>query len=156
MGVSRGRPARMIGGPNESQGVGARAAKGWFDERGFDGPQVQRWHAELSMTTLDGPAPAHFDERTDTRFHIDIYAEEWGFFFCHGGRTSWIRVTDIPFVHGRDEFRLLAQVPALADIGALVRGLENQHGVMFRRKHAMVRTNVARAEVAIRRWIESF
>jgi hypothetical protein len=153
---SQPRPTRMAGGTSDLRHVGSNAANSWLDERGLGTPQIKRWHAELSMSTLDAPAPPQFDERTDTRFHIDIYAEEWGFFFCHDGKTSWIRVTDIPFVHGRDEFSLLAQVPSLGDIGALVRGLENQHRVMFRRKHAMVRTNVAGAEVPIRRWIETF
>jgi hypothetical protein len=156
MGVSRARLTRLVGGPVDPVNVGSRAAKRWFDDRGLDAPNLKRWHAELAMSTLDAPAPAQFDERRDTRFHIDIYAEEWGFFFCHGGKTSWIRVTDIAFVHGRDEFSLLAQTPPLSDLGALVRGLENQHRVAFKRKHATVRTNVAGAEVSIRRWIESF
>jgi hypothetical protein len=111
---------------------------------------------EISLATLDAAAPLQFDERQDTRFHVDIYAEEWGFFFCHGGRTSWIRITDIPFVHGRDEFGLLAQAPRLADIGALLRGLENQHHLAFHRKHALVRTNIAGAEPGVRRWVETF
>jgi hypothetical protein len=144
------------GGTFDPLHAGSQASKRWFEERGLEAPTVRRWHAEISMSTRDAPAPSHFDERSDTRFHIDIYAEEWGFFFCHGGKTSWVRVTDIPFVHGRDEFSLLAQVPSLADIGALVRGLENHHRVMFRRKHALIRTNVAKAEAPIRRWIESF
>jgi hypothetical protein len=135
--------------------VGARAARHWLDELQLGAPATPRWHAEISLATLDAAAPLTFDERVDTRFHVDIYAEEWGFFFCHAGRTSWIRVTDIPFVHGRDEFGLLAQVPVLAEIGSLLRGLENQHRLVFRRKHALIRTNVAGAEPGIRRWVES-
>jgi hypothetical protein len=156
MGVSRARPTRLGKGAFSPLHAGSRAASAWLEERGLEPPDITRWHAELSLSTLDAPAPVHFDERTDTRFHIDIYTEEWGYFFCHGGKASWIRVTDIPFVHGRDELGLLAQTPALADIGALVRGLENQYRVMFRRKHALIRTNVAGAEIPIRRWIESF
>lgn len=156
MGAVRSRVPRATSASRDPQSVGSRAAHSWLAERGLGGGAIKRWHAEISLAIIEGPAPAHFDERIDTRFHVDIYAEEWGFFFCHGGHTSWIRVTDIPFVHGRDEFGLLAQAPALADIGALVRGIENQHDVSFRRMHALIRTNVAGAEPAIRRWVEHF
>ena len=114
-----------------------------------------RWHVEIALDVVDGPAPVEFDERTATRFHIDLYSEEWGVFFCHAGRSSWVRVTDIAFVHGRDDFGLLAEMPALPDLGAWLRRLEQQHGVVFQRAFARVRTNLANAEPVIRRWIAS-
>ncbi len=156
MGLLRARRVSASAGGGEQRTVGSRASKSWLDGLGLGPPAIRQWHAEISLATLDAAAPVTFDERIDTRFHVDIYAEEWGFFFCHAGRTSWIRVTDIPFVHGRDEFGLLAQAPSLADIGALLRGLENQYHVAFRRKHALVRTNLAGSEPAIRRWVERF
>jgi len=135
--------------------MGIRAAAGWLADRGIQSPTLKRWHVEISLATVDVPAPVNYDDRVDTRFHIDIYSEEWGFFFAHRGKASWIRITDIPFVHGRDDFRLLAQTPALPDIGALLRTLETTHQLQFHRKFALVRTNVAGAESAVRRWVES-
>lgn len=105
------------------------------------------------MDVVDGPAPQEFDDRAATRFHIDLYAEEWGVFFCHAGRSSWIRVTDIAFVHGRDDFGLLIRVPPLKDVGVLLRHLEHTHGVHLRRQDALIRTNLTQAEPAIRRWL---
>lgn len=132
---------------------GAVAAAHWH--RGLRIPSITptRWHCEIALDTVDAPAPASFDEATATRFHIDIYSEEWGVFFCHDGRASWIRVTDIAFVHGRDEHRLLGLVPSLKNIGALLRRLEQQHEIVLRREHATIRTNLVGAEPAIRRWL---
>ncbi len=113
-----------------------------------------RWHVAIGLDVRDEPARASFDEQTDSRFHIEIYAEEWGFFFCHAGRASWIRVTDQPFVHMRDDYGLLALTPPLDAIGTLLRKTEQEHQLAFRRKLAFVSTSVANAEPAIRRWIE--
>jgi hypothetical protein len=135
--------------------LGAQAAGAWYSDRGFRAPTHERWNVEISLATLDVPAPEMFDDRIDSRFHVDIYGEEWGFFFCHGGRTSWIRVTDVPFVHGRDEFELLSTSPRLGEIGELLRGLESRHRILFRRKQALVKTNLPSAESSIRRWIEA-
>jgi hypothetical protein len=140
-----------IGSPN----IGVRAAVGWLEQRKLHPPTQKRWHVEVSLSTDDGPASVMYDERVDSRFHIDIYSEEWGVFFCHGGRASWIRVTDIAFVHGRDEFELLPRVPELHALGPFLRDLERRHGLAFRRQHALVRTNLPTAEPTIRRWIES-
>src|SRR5947207_487774 len=97
------------------------------------GSRTQNW--TKSTSTVLGP----FDERTDTRFRVEIYSEEWGFLFCHAGQASWIRVTDVPFVHGRDDFKLLPSMPALKDLGTLLRSVEQQHHVRFRRRNALVR-----------------
>jgi hypothetical protein len=97
----------------------------------------------------------HFDERSDTRFRLEIYSEEWGVFFCHKGRASWIRVTDIPFVHGRDDFHLLQAVPALNDIASLLRSIEQEHAIAFKREHALIRTNLPAAEPVVRAWIRT-
>ena len=135
--------------------AGMRAAQAWLAARGLSAPTLTRWHATIVLGTEDGAPALELDERVETRLRIEIYSEEWGYFFCHGGRASWIRVTDVPFVHGRDDFKLLAMTRSLEDLGTLVRSLEQQHGLVFRRDHAVIRTNVANAEVAIRQWVES-
>jgi hypothetical protein len=136
-----------------SPSLGATAAAQWFQARRLSSTGLLRWHVEIAMSVLDAPAPVVFDEATATRFHLDIYSEEWGVLFCHAGRCSWIRVTDIAFVHGRDDFGLLASMPLLREVGVLLRRLEHHHGVRLQRQHASIRTNLAQAEPAIRRWI---
>lgn len=131
------------------------AARTWLSARGLSATGLLRWHAEILLDVIDQPAREQFDERVDTRFRIELYSEEWGFLFCHGGRASWIRVTDIPFMHGRDDFRLLGSIPPLEDLGLLVRSVETQHGIRFRRRNALVQTNLTGAELPIRRWVES-
>lgn len=118
-------------------------------------PSTLRWHVEIAMSTEPAPPPPDFDEKKATRFHIDIYSEEWGVFFCHGGLASWIRVTDLAFVHGRDEHSLLAVVPSLRDISLLLRELERRNGIHFQRKHAAIRTNLANGEAHVRSWLET-
>lgn len=152
MGVARVRSVTLAAG-KDSAGVGMRAAASWLGDRKLQTPTLKRWHVEVSIATLDEPAPLNYDDRVDTRFHVDIYSEEWGFFFCHGGRASWIRVTDIPFVHGRDDFKLLALTPTLSEVGQLLRSIEKHHQLAFHRRHALVRTNIAGAEGSIRRWV---
>jgi hypothetical protein len=127
----------------------------WLNGRGLAVPKLTRWSVEIALDAEPGPVRADFDERTATRFHIDIYAEEWGFFFCHAGRASWIRVTDVPFVHGRDDFNLLDVTPPLRELGALLGELEHHHAVDFPRDRALVRTNLPYSEARIRAWIES-
>jgi hypothetical protein len=113
------------------------------------------WHVEISLDVRDAPAAPVFDDRRDTRFRIEIYSQEWGVFFCHQGRASWIRVTDIPFVHGRDDFQLLQELPSLDQIGLLVRSVEGKHAIAFRREHALIRTNVPSAEFALQLWVRN-
>lgn len=153
----RGRgsaPSERLSSRYNTTSAGASAAHSWLESLGLHPPPgALRWHAEISLDVIDGPARAEFDEHVDTRFHIDLYSEEWGFFFCHAGRVSWIRVTDIPFVHGRDDHQLLTQTPSLAAIGELIRRLETKHGVRFNRQHAIIRTNIAAAEPIVRRWL---
>ncbi len=112
-----------------------------------------RWYVEIALDILHQRAPSEFDERTASRFHLDIYAEEWGVFFCHRGHASWIRVTDIAFVHGRDDFRLIDMTPRLNDIGTLLRRLEATHSIRFLREHASIKTNLPALEPTIRAWV---
>ena len=63
------------------------AASAWLANRNLI-PKDPRWHVEIVLEAVGQP---------DSRFHLEVYAEEWGFKFCHAGRVSWIRVTDVPF-----------------------------------------------------------
>jgi hypothetical protein len=123
--------------------------------RGLSAPQLGRWHVTALLATGDQPPAPDIDDRRDSRFRIEIYSEEWGYFFCHGGQASWVRVTDIAFAHGRDDFELLAMTPALEDIGQLLGQIEVRHRMWFRREHALIITNVASAESAARNWVRS-
>jgi hypothetical protein len=132
--------------------LGSRAATDWLTARKIPRPD-SRWSVEIAMDVRDTPAVAKFDERRATRFHLDIYSEEWGFLFCHGGRLSRIRITDIAFIHGRDDHKLLPATPTLANVSWLVQIVEREHGVKFRRDLALIQTDLAQAEPAIRQWL---
>jgi hypothetical protein len=133
--------------------VGKLAAQTWSRSVGLSPPALTPWHIEVSLDVRDAPTSHLFDDRRDTRFRIEIYSEEWGVFFCHLGKASWIRVTDVAFIHRRDEHSLLWRLPSLNDIGALLRALEKQYELRFRRDHALVRTNLPGAEAAVRLWV---
>ena len=120
--------------------TGPIATAAWLVERELF-PKEPRWFVEIVLTA------------GDTRLLLELYAEEWGFQFAHDGRTSWIRVTDVPFVHGQDDHKLLHRTPSLRSIGKLVRSIEQQHGLAFTRARAAVRTNIRGGERAVRAWI---
>ena len=120
--------------------VGAEAASRWLLALGL--PETPRWYVEIAILA-DG----------ESRLDLNVYAEEWGFVFHHKGRTSWIRVTDIPFVHGRDDHELLAHTPDLLAIGVLLAWLEADQEIAFRRATASVRTNIPAAPAAVRDWL---
>jgi hypothetical protein len=136
-----------------SPAAGSIATEAWAHARGITPPAHVRWYVEIAIETTEARPPSEFDEAVATRFQLDIYSEEWGAFFCHGGRGSWIRTADTVLVHGRDDFQLLAIAPPLEDIGRLLRRVEQQHGIAFRREHAAIRTNLPDAEPAIRAWL---
>ena len=123
--------------------TGPLATAAWCLARGLY-PTERNWFVEVSLRAIAGSC-----------FDIEIYAEEWGFQFRHDTRVSWIRVTDIPFVHGRDEFDLLREVSGLKDITRVLRAIETRYRVTFPREDATVRTNIDDAESTIREWIES-
>jgi hypothetical protein len=135
--------------------AGRLAALAWMRARALTPPTLTPWHVEVSLDVRNAPAIREFDEHRDTRFHVEIYSEEWGVFFCHEGHASWIRVTDVPFVHGRDDFNLLSILPPLKDVGGLVRALERQHSIQFRREFALVRTNVPSAQAVVQAWVRT-
>ena len=160
MSRSRVTPARLPAPPQyrasaggSSTNAGALAAATWIRNRGTTPPGITRWHVEIALDVVAEPAPSEFDEATATRFHLDIYTEEWGFFFCHAGHSSWIRVTDIAFVHGRDDYQLLSWTPPLKDVATLLRRIEREYNVKFQRELATVKTNIQKLEPAIRAWV---
>lgn len=118
---------------------GAEAADHWLRALGL--PVEPRWFVETSISA------------GDSRFDLNVYEEEWGFAFHHAGRGSWIRVTDVPFVHGRDDYGLLARTPDLLAIHALLAELEQAHAITFRIDAANVRSNVRDADGVVRDWL---
>ena len=108
-----------------------------------------RWDAVVLLGTSDA-AP---DDDTPTMLRLELFSEEWGFSFRHEGKVSWIRVTDLPFVHGRDDHGLLVAVPRLRNFASLVRALEARFELRFAVEAAMIRSSLLGAEPAIRAWI---
>src|SRR6266699_1728272 len=119
--------------------LGAESSAKWLAILGLE--PVARWYAEIVIA------------QAESRFCLNVYAEEWGYALHHDGRDSWIRVTDIPFVHGRDDFSLLDHTPDLTDVGALIARIEKAHGLELARRDAEVRTNLANAAEVIRAWL---
>jgi hypothetical protein len=77
-------------------------------------------HSAAALTRREGSA---------LRGSVAVCAEEWGFAFHH---------TDIPFVHGRDDFGFIRQPHTLPT-----------------RSTAAVRSNVTGATAAVRRWLHA-
>lgn len=136
-------PVHPIATPRAlSANTGPIASAAWLVERGLS-PDDQKWHVDIAL------------EDGDTRFELEIYAEEWGFKLSHEGRVSWIRVTDVPFVHGRDEHQLLRRTPPLKHIGVLLAELEQRYEIRFDRRSAAIRTTIADAAPIVASWIET-
>jgi hypothetical protein len=125
--------------------IGAVASGRWLDERGLDASRTPHWYVEISIGS----------DSADTRFELNIYPEEWGYQFRRGARVSSIRVTDIAFVHGFDDYRLLADTPPLDRIEDLLVTIERRCDIGFRRDRPTVHSNLARAAMVVRSWLES-
>ncbi|HZO16302.1 MAG TPA: hypothetical protein VFB62_23675, partial [Polyangiaceae bacterium] len=134
--------------------TGPLASAAWLLARELH-THAPRWSVTVAFDMAEGAIATELDLAGASRFQIEIFAEEWGFRFCHQGRVSWIRVTDIAFVHGRDDHELLRQTPALRDIGKLLRALECRHDLVFRRDRALIATTLPGAEPAIMEWSTS-
>jgi hypothetical protein len=76
-------------------------------------------------------------------------------FFCHGSRASWIRFTDEPFVHGRDEHRLLCELTSLERVEPMLATLEKRYQLSFRRDRGLIRSNLVGATAAVREWLST-
>jgi hypothetical protein len=134
-----------------STNTGPIASAAWLVARELY-PREPKWSVEIALAPA-GSIPSHEIDEHATCFQIGIYAEEWGFLFSHASRVSWIRITDLPFVHGRDEHKLLSATPPLRQIGNLIHDLEKRHQIRFDREGASVKTELHGSEGVIRRWI---
>lgn len=143
-------PDHRIGTPTTgvSTNTGPLATAAWLVARGLT-PAPSRWDAEILLGASNHPP----DDDSPTLLRVELFSEEWGFSFRHDAKTSWIRVTDLPFVHGRDDHGLLAATPALRAFGSLVRTLEARFELRFAVEAAVVRSSLLGAESAIRTWI---
>ena len=138
-----------IGTPNGlSPNTGPLASAAWLIARGLL-PKAPKWFVEIEL-----PASGNSDRAQSGKLFLEVYAEEWGYRFEYDERVSWIRVTDVPFVHGRDEHGLLAKTPRLEQISALIRDIEQAHAINFERQHAIVRSNVPDDDGVIATWIK--
>jgi hypothetical protein len=124
-----------------STNTGALATAAWL--AGLElFPSDPHWSVDITLC-----APT-------ARFTVEVYAEEWGYRFACGERLSWIRVTDLPFVHGRDELELLRRTTRLPAIGSLIRDLEHEHGIAFDCLAPEIRSSFGGVEV-IRSWVRA-
>lgn len=129
--------------------TGALAAAAWCAARELY-PRQPRWAVTVALDSVPG---SMLDEAPlDARFTLEIYAEEWGYSVRRGAAMSWIRVTDVAFVHGRDDFSLLRRTPRLDRIDELVRVIEAEHEIRFDRTRPLIRTSIGGEDV-IARWI---
>ncbi|MDB4954969.1 MAG: hypothetical protein JWO36_2538 [Myxococcales bacterium] len=147
-------PLDKRGSVTKTSTAGRLASNAWLASRRLI-PTTNNWEVEIALQVGEQPATFEPLDHGITRFHLSVYAEEWGYFFSHDGRATWIRVTDIPFVHGRDDFKLLDATPPLREIGSLVRALEHQFNIKFQREHAAVRSDIVGGELAVGLWVAS-
>ncbi len=131
-----------LGSTGLSTNTGPLASAAWLVARNVF-PTENRWSIEILLGDVE------------TQFALELFAEEWGFRFTHAGKQSWIRVTDLPFVHGRDDHGLIGERPPLRNIGALIKKLESRHAIRFDRGSAEIRCSIAGAEPAIRDWLQT-
>src|SRR5687767_3532480 len=115
-GAKGAKPAKAKPAPTASGPSGADEAAAWLAARGIATGGKTRWNVNIALDVVDAPATAAYAGDTATRFHLDIYRDEWGFVFVHRGKTSHIRRTDRAFVSGTDGHALLARMPPLADV----------------------------------------
>ena len=133
--------------------AGALATAAWLSARGLLVPARTEWELSIVLGLPGELEPPALADGADTRLHIAISSAEWGFYFCHHDRASWIRVTDVPFIHQRDDFALLFKVPPLRELGSLVRALEETYSVSFCRESAAIRSTIRGSAPAIREWV---
>ena len=146
---------RALGTSNGlSLNTGALASAAWLASRALV-PSDPKWFVAVAFDLDERATLTDLDELEATRFQLDIFAEEWGFRFCHQGRASWIRVTDIAFVHGRDDHGLFRKTRRLKHIGDTLREVERRYCISFPRERALIATNVRDPDSAIRAWAAS-
>jgi hypothetical protein len=125
--------------------LGAVASRAWLEARGLEPRGDAGWYIEVDLRA-DLPG---------ARFELNLYPEEWGFIFRVHPRMSSIRITDLAFVHGLDEFRLLDRTPRLEQLAILLAALEHEYMLRFDHDGASVRTNLdeVHTTAAVRAWL---
>ena len=121
--------------------AGALAAARWLRTIGLT-PPTSNWNATLELVASPSSS-----------FTIEVSHVNWGFTFRHAGRESCIVVTSLPTVYDRDDFGLLHYTPALLNIGSLIRRLEGEQQIGFRRSTACVETTVPALVPDALRWL---
>ena len=130
------------------------AVDAWFYERGIKQPSVA-WRIDVTLDNELRPT-REFAEAIDTRFQLFMRHDEWGVYFCHAGRVSRLRVTDLVRPELRDDHHLANGTPPLRRIGTLIRELETRHCLQLRRSNAEIMTTVPETEPIVRAWISAF
>lgn len=127
--------------------MGAVASRAWLEARGIDPRSDAGWFIEIELRA-DLPI---------ARFELNLYPEEWGFVFRLNKRMSSIRITDLPFVHGLDELRLLDRTPRLDHLPPFLLTLEREHAMSFDHDGVKVHTNLDEASMtaAVRGWLNA-
>ena len=124
----------------------------WLAARGLHPPAAGRWKVSIALDVVD-PRSALASPMINTRLHILIESFEWSVFFCHGSGSSWIRVTNVPRVHERDDFELLPHVTDLRGLGSFIQWIERRFQLQFRRPHAAIYTNLIEADQKLLLWV---
>ncbi len=115
----------------------------WIEQCGLATLNTPSWYVEVSISTA----------REDTRCELNVYPDEWGVIFRRGIRVSSVRVTDVAFVHGRDDDNLLRVFPSLDRVRNLITLLEHRFDLAFDRAGSAVHSNLTRASAIIRGWL---
>jgi hypothetical protein len=126
----------------------------WLVARGLHPPVEAggRWKVTIALDVVD-PRITMAGSAINTRLHILIECFEWSVFFCHGSGSSWIRVTNVPRVHERDDFELLPHITDLRGLGTFIQRLEQRFQLRFRRQHAAIHTNLIDADQKLLLWV---
>lgn len=149
-------PRHPIGTPKGlSANAGMLAVAAWLSERGIYPPHGKPWRIEIILDATTHSPMRVYAEAIDTRFQVTICSDEWSFYFCHVGRISRVRVTDLPRADIHDDHNLTSATPALKRIGTLLRQLEQRFGASLQRHNATIITTLPGSEPIIRAWVTS-
>jgi hypothetical protein len=136
-----------------SSTAGTLAVGAWLYDRGIHQPQRTPWRIEVTLADTRRSGSRRFAEAIDTRFQVFIETDEWGFCFCHAGKVSRIRVTDLVRPELRDDHNLASTTPPLRRIGTFVRQLEDRYRITLLRADAEIATTLAGSEPIVRTWV---
>jgi hypothetical protein len=132
---------------------GALAIAAWLSDRGIFAPAGKPWRIDVTLDATTHSPTRVFAESIDTRFHLRVCEAEWAYYFCHAGRATKVRVTDLPRVDGADDHGLVTATPPLRRIGKLVRQIEQRYAVLLPRTSAVVESTLQSIEPIVRAWV---